>query len=249
MTREPSSPVALPQGAAKGWLRFAIAVAAFAAGAWFTRHFHLLQRIPELLDWFRSLGPGGTAAFVGAYVLACVLFLPASPLTLGAGALFGVPLGFALVSLASTLAASVSFLLGRFVARDWIARKAAGNAKFGAIDSAIGREGWKIVVLLRLSPLIPFSLLNYGLGVTRVKFRDYLLASWLGMMPGTLLYVWLGALAGDAAKLAGGQHRRTPLEWTLYGVGLLATVAVTVQVTRLARRALSERLKSAPEMP
>ena len=226
-----------------------MAVAAFAGGAALVHHFHLIRRLPELLDWFRSLGPWGAVAFVAAYVLACGLFLPASPLTLGAGALFGVPLGFALVSLASTAGAAASFLIGRFVARDWIGRKAAGNAKFGAIDAAIGREGWKIVVLLRLSPLFPFSLLNYALGLTRVKFRDYLLASWLGMMPGTLLYVWLGALAGDAARQAGGHHQRTPAEWALLGTGLLATVVVTVYVTRVAKRALNERLGSTPEKP
>ncbi|HTH48832.1 MAG TPA: TVP38/TMEM64 family protein [Candidatus Limnocylindria bacterium] len=249
MPDEPERRTTRDRGAIGGWLRFSLAVGAFAGGAWITHHFHLLQKLPALLDWFRSLGPGGAAAFVGAYVLACVFFLPGSPLTLGAGALFGVPLGFALVSLASTLGAAASFLIGRFVARGWIARKAAGNAKFGAIDAAIGHEGWKIVVLLRLSPLFPFSLLNYALGLTRVKFRDYLLASWLGMMPGTLLYVWVGALAGDAARLANGQRQRGPAEWALYGVGLLATVAVTLYVARLAKLALYRHLTAEPEKP
>lgn len=241
-----NSPTPAPR-AGGGWLRFVLAVVALAGGALLTRQFHLIQRLPELLDWFRSLGPLGAVAFVVAYVLACVLFLPGSPLTLGAGALFGVPFGFALVSLASTLGATASFLIGRFVARDWIGTKAVGNAKFGAIDAAIGREGWKIVALLRLSPLFPFSLLNYALGLTRVKFCDYVLASWLGMMPGTLLYVWLGALAGGAARQAGGHHQRTPAEWTLFGIGLLATVAVTFYVTRVAKQALNKRLGSAQE--
>jgi uncharacterized membrane protein YdjX (TVP38/TMEM64 family) len=247
MPDAPSNLRPAPHPAGKGWLRFTLAAGAFAGGAWAVRHFQLLQRIPEMLDWFRSLGPWGAAAFVAAYVLACVLFLPGSPLTLGAGALFGVPLGFALVSLASTLGAVASFLLGRFVARGWIVSKVAGYPKFAAIDAAVGREGWKIIALLRLSPLFPFSLLNYALGLTQVKFRDYLLASWLGMMPGTLLYVWLGAIAGDAAKQAGGRHQRTPAEWALYGVGLLATVAVTVYVARVSKRALGEHLGPAPQ--
>ncbi len=246
MPDEPSNFRVPAHHAGKSWLRFAIAAGAFATGAWAVRHFQLLQRLPVMMDWFRSLGPWGATVFVVAYVLACVLFLPGTPLTLGAGALFGVPLGFVLVSLASTLGAMASFLIGRFAARGWIVTKVAGYPKFAAIDAAVGREGWKIIALLRLSPLFPFSLLNYALGLTHVKFRDYTIASWLGMMPGTLLYVWLGALAGDAAKQAEGKHERTPAEWALYGVGLLATVAVTVYVARVAKRALGEHLGPAP---
>lgn len=225
------------------------AVAIFGAGALAARHFHLLTKLPQAFDWFRALGPWGAAAFVAAYVVACVLFLPASVFTLGAGALFGVPLGFALVSLASTLAATTCFLLARFVARDWLASKAEGNAKFAALDAAVAREGWKIVGLLRLSPVIPFGLLNYALGITSVKLRDFVWASWLGMMPGTLLYVWLGALAGGAAQASGGAHRRTPAEWAFFTTGLLATLAVTVLATRFAKRAVNERLRSNPPPP
>ena len=214
------------------------------------RQFQLAQRLPEALAWIRDQGAFGAAIFVLAYVLACVLFLPGSLLTLGAGAVFGVAWGFPLVSLASTLGATVSFLVGRFAARDWVAARAAGNPKFGAIDAAVGREGWKIVGLLRLSPVFPFNLLNYALGVTRVRLRDFVLASWIGMMPGTLLYVWLGALAGDVAKLAGGQRQRSPAEWALYGVGLLATVAVTVYLTRIARASLQTELdRTSPPAP
>lgn len=224
----------------------AIAVLVIAGLAYTASRFHLMQRIPEALDWIRDQGVMGGLLFILVYAVATTLFLPGSLLTLGAGAAFGVAVGFPLVSVASTLGATLSFLLGRFFARDWVAAKAATNPRFGAVDAAVGREGRKIVALLRLSPLFPFSLLNYGLGITRVGLGDYILASWLGMMPGTLLYVWLGALAGDVAKLAGGQRQRTPLEWTLYSVGLLATVAVTVHVTRVARRALNERLEQNP---
>lgn len=247
----PSDPPSSKPGPGRrpAWPKLAWALAVIVAGAWGVRHFQLLPRIPEALAWFRSLGPWGAVAFVVAYVLACVLFLPGSVLTLGAGALFGVPLGFAVVSLASTLGATVCFLIGRLVARDWIAGQAAKNPRFAALDAAVGREGRKIVGLLRLSPVVPFGLLNYGLGVTRVRLGDFVLASWLGMMPGTLLYVWLGALAGDAAKMAHGQRQRTSVEWAFYGVGLLATLAVTAYVTRVAKRALNERLDSAPKNP
>ena len=119
----------------------------------------------------------------------------------------------------------------------WIEAKPA----FLAIDEAVGREGWKIVGLTRLSPAFPFTLLNYAYSVTRISLHQYILASWIGMMPGTLLYVYLGSLAADLA-VGGDRHTRTPAEWALYGVGFLATVAVTIFVTRIARRALQQRI-------
>ena len=199
--------------------------------------------IPRFVEGLRDAGPMGMALFVGAYVGACLLFLPGSVLTLGAGAVFGVVRGFALVSVASTLGATLSFLLGRFLARDWIAARAASNPRFAAIDGAVGREGWRMVALLRLSPLFPFNLLNYSLGLTRVGLRDYVLASWIGMMPGTLLFVWLGAAAGDVAGAASGQRPRQPAEWVFLAAGLLATVWVSLRITRLARAALQRRLE------
>jgi uncharacterized membrane protein YdjX (TVP38/TMEM64 family) len=106
----------------------------------------------------------------------------------------------------------------------------------------VAHEGWKIVLLTRLSPIFPFNLLNYAYGLTRVNLKHYFWASWIGMMPGTVMYVYIGSLAGDLASLGAGTHTRTPAEWVLYGVGLLATVTVTIFVARLARRALAERI-------
>lgn len=209
----------------------------------------LRAAVPRFLEGLRDSGPKGMALFVAAYVVACVLFLPGSLLTLGAGAVFGVWRGFLLVSVASTLGATVSFLLGRFLARDWIAARAAADPRFAAIDAAVAREGWRMVGLLRLSPLFPFNLLNYSLGVTRIGLRDFVLASWIGMMPGTLLFVWLGAAAGDVAGSASGRRERQPAEWVLTGVGLLATVWVTVRITRLARTALQRRLETPNHPP
>lgn len=176
------------------------------------------------------------------YVLATVLFLPGWILTLGAGAVFGVIKGSILVSIGATLGATAAFLIGRHLARGWVASKTAGNPRFEAIDAAVAREGWKIVGLTRLSPAFPFNLLNYAFGLTRVSLRDYVLASWIGMMPGTVMYVYLGSLAGDLATLGSGRASRTPAEWGLYVVGLLATVGVTVYVTRIARAALDKRI-------
>jgi uncharacterized membrane protein YdjX (TVP38/TMEM64 family) len=123
-----------------------------------------------------------------------------------------------------------------------VAGRIAGNRRFEAVDEAVGREGWKIVLLTRLSPLFPFNLLNYAFGLTRVSLKHYFFASWLGMTPGTAVYVYIGSLVGDMARLGGGGQARTAGEWILYGIGLLATITVTVFVTRLARKALSTRI-------
>lgn len=189
------------------------------------------------LSWVENLGPIGPIVFIFVYVLATVFFVPGSALTLGAGAIFGVLAGSIYVSIAATLGATAAFLIGRYLARDWVARRTEGNPKFKAIDEAVAREGWKIVGLVRLSPVFPFNVLNYAFGVTRVSLRDYFWASWIGMIPGTVMYVYLGSLGRN---LAAGRSR-TPAEWVLYAAGLVATVGVTLFVTRLARRALEQR--------
>ncbi len=202
----------------------------------------LNQLLRASLDWISGLGPWGPIAFALFYVAACILFLPGSLLTLGGGFIFGVVKGSLFVWISAVLGASVSFLIGRYLARDWVAKKIEGHDGFKRIDEAIAEEGWKIVGLTRLSPVFPFNLLNYSLGLTKVSFRDYFLASCVGMLPGTLIYVYLGSLAGDLALLGQAGETRSPVEWTLYVVGLLATLAVTVYITRIARRALDRRI-------
>jgi uncharacterized membrane protein YdjX (TVP38/TMEM64 family) len=197
--------------------------------------------LASALAWTAAAGPMGYAAFVALYVLACVALLPGSVLTLGAGAAFGLWKGFILVSLASTIGACASFLLGRYLLRDWVSRRLAAVPAFAAVAGAVGSEGWKVVLLTRLSPVLPFNLLNYGYGLTTVKFSDYALASWIGMMPGTILYVYLGAAAGEAARA--GSHKRTPAEWALFVAGLAATAVAAWLVGRTAKRALSQVTK------
>jgi uncharacterized membrane protein YdjX (TVP38/TMEM64 family) len=192
------------------------------------------------LDWITGLGPWGPIAFVVVYAAAAVLLLPAFLLTLGAGAVFGVARGFIAVWLGATLGAVAAFLIGRYLARGWVARRIEGNARFTAIDDAVAREGWKIVGLTRMSPAFPYGLLNYAFSVTRVTVRDFVLATAVGMMPGIALYVYIGSVAGTLA--GAGERARTPAEWALYGVGVLATLGVTVYVTRVARAALDKRI-------
>ncbi|KAF0172910.1 MAG: hypothetical protein FD161_3914 [Limisphaerales bacterium] len=223
------------------WRKWAVTAVVVLALATVFTGFDVRGLLRDGLVAVEQLGPWGPVLFVVIYVLACVLFIPGSVLTLGAGAVFGVVWGSVYVSLASTLGATASFLVGRYLARRWVARKIAGNATFAAIDQAVAAEGWKIVGLTRLSPVFPFTLLNYAFGVTRVGLRDYVLASWIGMMPGTVMYVYLGSLARAGA---GGQQK-SPAEWALYGVGLAATIAVTVVITRIARQALARRTSAA----
>lgn len=196
--------------------------------------------LPAFAAWIEGLGLWGPVVFVAGYALATVAFAPGSVLTLAAGALFGLWRGVLLVFVAAVLGASAAFLVARYLARPAIEKRLLGNARFAGIDRAIGDRGGWIVFLLRLSPLFPFNLLNYALGLTRVRFVDYLLAS-IGMLPGTFLYVYYGKVAGDVATLAGGAApARGPGHYLVLGLGLAATVVVTALITRTARRALQE---------
>ncbi len=211
----------------------------------------VLLPVPEylesLLEWTREIGPWGYLVLIGLYIVATVLFVPGMFLTLAGGFLFGVVGGSIAISIGSTLGAGAAFLVGRFVARENVERLVRGNARFAAVDHAVGVQGFKIVFLIRLSPIFPFNVLNYAFGLTRVRFWQYLIGSWLGMLPATVMYVYLGSTAGDLAKIfsggiesggSGDSGGAGPLAMKL--IGLAATVAVTVYVTRIARRALRE---------
>ena len=196
--------------------------------------------IPQFATWVNGLGFWGPLVFILGYALAVVCFVPGSVLTLAAGAIFGLRAGVVIVFAAAVLGSSAAFLVSRYVARGAIEQRIAGNARFAAIDRAVGAQGRKIVFLLRLSPVFPFTLLNYALGLTRVSFADYVAAS-IGMLPGTLLYVYYGKLAGDVAALAGGAAvEKGAGYYAVLALGLVATIAVTAVVTRTAQKALAD---------
>lgn len=205
------------------------------------RFIHVQELPTSALEWVRGRGALGPVIFVAVYVLATVVFLPGSVLTIGAGVLFGLVRGSILASVASTLGALCAFLVGRTLARGWVEKRVERNAKFKAIDDRVAVEGWKIVALTRLSPVFPFNLLNYAYGITKVSLRDYFFASWIGMLPGTVLYVYIGSLAGDLAAIAAGGGSATTARWILRGIGLLATAAVTFYVAHIARSALRQK--------
>lgn len=198
--------------------------------------------LPEFSAWVDGLGVWGPIVFVLGYTVATVAFIPGSLLTLAGGAIFGLAEGTALVFVGASLGATAAFLASRYLVRGAIEKRVAAEPRFAAIDRAVGREGFKIVLLLRLTPVVPFVLLNYALGLTRVKLGDYV-GGFIGMLPATLLYVYYGKVVGDVAEIAAGVGDE--LEWGTYvvtGVGLLATVAVITLVTRIARRALREEV-------
>lgn len=196
--------------------------------------------IPQFLRWVDSLGIWGPVAFVLGYAVATVAFVPGSAMTLAAGAIFGLAKGTLYTFVGATLGCSAAFLVSRYVARGLVERRLENYPKFQAVDRAVGGEGFKIVFLLRLSPIFPFNLLNYALGLTRVRFLHYLLAS-VGMIPGTFLYVYYGKLLGDVAVLAtGAQVEKGPGYYAVMIAGVVATIVVTTLVTRKARQALKE---------
>lgn len=212
-----------------------------------TRFLPITDWLRDALAWVESLGVWGPVALAVLYVVATVLFVPGVLLTFGAGILFGLTKGTITVSIGSTIGATAAFLVGRYFARDAVAQRIAGNSRFEAIDHAVAREGWKIVGLTRLSPVFPFNLLNYAYGVTKVSLRDYFLASWIGMLPGTVMYVYIGTAIGSLADLGEGARERSTTEWVFYGVGLFATIVVTVFITKVARKALAEAIKETTE--
>ena len=218
------------------WRTAAVAVAVAAVLA--AGHFLPVATWFERLNgWVASLGPAGPFIFVVIYAVGTVLFIPGSVMTIAAGALFGwraVPV----VSVGATVGAALAFLVARYLARERVASFAGRNERFRAIDEAVGEQGARLIGLLRLSPVIPFNVSNYFYGLTSVKFWPYVLATWLGILPGGCLYVYLGA-AGKAG-LGSGRKPYGLLQWTFLGVGLLATAVGTVAIARIARKALEK---------
>jgi uncharacterized membrane protein YdjX (TVP38/TMEM64 family) len=197
--------------------------------------------IGQFVAWMQAAGMLGVLAYAAVYMTATVFVLPGSVLSAGAGLAYGPWLGVLLVSPVSVAAATLAFTLGRTVARGWVTRRMERDRRFRAIDAAVSQRGFQIVALLRLSPVFPFNVLNYALALTGVRLRDYVLGSFVGMLPGTFLYVYLGSLVRDVAELAAGTSGGAGTQY-LQWAGLAATVAVTVYITRVARRALRQEL-------
>lgn len=200
----------------------------------------LQQQLVSLVEWIDSLGVIAPLVFIIAYVIITVAFLPASIITLGAGFVFGIVKGSILVFIGAMLGATAAFLIGRFVARDWIAKKVEGKSFFTALDNAIAEEGLKLIFLIRLSPAFPFNLLNYALGLTKVSLKDYVLGT-TGIIPGTIMYVYLGSLISDLAMLGVGEAPSNPVvSWIIKILIFVTVVAISLYIAKIARKALKQ---------
>jgi len=225
-----------------GWLKSAIIVAVVTLVVILAWRLPVSHWIVSLADQLRGMGATGVALFIVVYVLAVVALLPGSLFGLAAGFAYGPVGGLLVASPASVLGATVAFLLGRTTLRDWIRKQTARSPKARALDKAIGKNSFKLILLLRLSPLIPFNILNYALGLSDARVGRYVVASFIGMLPGTWMYVHLGSLATTAAGLTDASRGGGSQRLVLTIAGRLAAVIVVVLVTRSARQALKEEL-------
>ncbi|KAL6971445.1 hypothetical protein U1Q18_031121 [Sarracenia purpurea var. burkii] len=199
--------------------------------------------LKDFLLWVeQDLGPWGPLALAVAYIPLTVLAVPASVLTLGGGYLFGLPVGFVADSLGATIGAAAAFLVGRTIGRSFVTSKLKDYPQFRAVAVAIQRSGFKIVLLLRLVPMLPFNVLNYLLSVTPVPLGEYMLASWLGMMPITLALVYVGTTLKDLSDVTHGWHEFSKARWALIITGLVMSVVLLVCVTKVAKAALDKAL-------
>lgn len=226
--------------AAKKYLEIAGVVLAIAAFVLAVQKLPIESWLESLNAWVADLGFVGMVIFALVYAAATVLMIPGSLLTLAGGAVFGLVPGFFTVWTGATLGAALAFLVSRFLARKRVEAWIQGKPSFSVIDKAVAKEGWKIVFLTRLSPVFPFNFQNYAYGLTSVSFWHYVLASWTGMIPGSFLYVYFGTLGRSGLEAASGAASEQTLRLVLQVVGLLATLAVTVLITRTAKRALNE---------
>ena len=201
-----------------------------------------LQWMVDFIHWAKGMGATGGAIYAVFYIAGTALFFPGLPLTLGAGFLYGAIIGTLVVSPASVAGATLAFLIARYVARGWVTRRLKKYPQAAAIDRAIEKNGFKAVVLLRLQPVLPFNILNYALGLTSVRLRDYMLASWIGMFPATVLYVYLGSVMNDISDLLRGRPNSGMAGRLLLWGGLAAIVVLVWWLGRIARKALREEM-------
>lgn len=204
---------------------------------------HILRLV---LEKIQNLGPMAPVYFVLAYIVACLTFFPGVILTLGGGVLFGLAKGTLYVSIGATIGATLAFLLSRHLAREWVSKRFASNEKFRAIDDAVARDGWKVVGLLRLSPVFPFIPMNFVFGLTRIPTLHFVIVTWFSILPMTAMFVYLGSLLGDIAALGNRPIATGQTKWIVTAIGAIATIIVTLLVARIARRALAGRLPGEP---
>lgn len=226
-----------PSAARRKWLLLGILA---LAGVGLLLYFRFPARAQQLLtfvlDQIKPLGFWAPVLFVLLYIVSCVAMIPGSVLTLGGGAIFGLVEGSIYVSIGATFGATAAFLTGRHFARDWVTAKIGAHPTFAALDQAVATEGWKIVLLTRLCAVFPFFMLNYGYGLTRISLRQYVVATWIGIIPGSTVLVYLGSLAQTSTKTT------SSIGWAWKAFALISVLVTTIYLTRVARQALARKL-------
>ncbi len=222
------------------WRRWPLAVLCIGGIVALLTQLPVTNWLVAVVEWTRLQGSAGPFLFAVAYVVATVLLLPGLILTIGSGFVWGPLWGLLLISPVSVLAASLAFMLSRTIARNQVMRRLGSDPRLAALDAAVEQHGFKIVLLLRLSPLFPFNTINYLLGLTRVRMRDFILGSWIGLLPVTALYTYLGSMVTKTSELASGAKTSPgPFGNALFALGVVSTIGVTILLTRIARRALT----------
>lgn len=219
-------------------------VGIFAALVYALYAYPIADQVVALVDWAQTHRVAGALLYVVCVVLATVLFVPGSGSMMIAGYLFGFGLGTVVSALAITLGAQCAFLVGRLVAREWVAARVAGNPRLRAIEAGLREEAFLIVVLTRLSLVIPFNLLNYAYGITSVRGGVHFFATSAGMLAPVALYVYLGTLARDIGQILSGAATPTTLGYWIAGAGIIAIIVLTWVMHRAASRALERHLPS-----
>lgn len=202
--------------------------------AWYLHETKALQNVMARVE---SFGVWAPVSFLIIYILTCIFFIPSLIFTFSGGVLFGFWKGFALSLAGSGLGSLAAFLIGRYLAHDFVAKRFAQNKTFLQLAEAARKQGWKIVALARLSPVFPFLIGNYAFGTTGIPARHYFGASLLGTIPSTALYTYLGNLLGHASSARGGA--RTWQEWVFLVLGLAATVFFAFYFRRFCQKSLT----------
>ena len=219
-----------------------ILVAAILTTGWLLWMVDVRTAVRLLLGRTAELGAWGPVLFILVYVAGCVTMFPGILLTLSGGVLFGLVQGTLYVSIGATLGAALAFLVSRYLARSWVERKWGSNPRFQALDRAVTREGWKIVGLVRLSPVFPFTPTNFLFGLTRIPLHQFVAITWVSILPLTSMFVYVGTVIGDLTQISARPIPGGTLRWVITGIGLFSTVLVTFFVTRIARKALASQL-------
>jgi len=218
------------------WIRVIVAMIVMALLGYVLWRYPVADWVSASLAWVKGLGAMGFVFFVAIYIVATVIGVPAWILTVGAGAAWGVITGTLVVIVGATAGVTGAFLVGRYLARGMVARKVENNARFAAIDRAVAQRGFRIVLLTRLSPVFPYNLMNYMYGITSVTLRAYVVASFIGMIPGTVMYVYFGSIGHHVASGAPSTIEQSIVKYA----GFVIAIAVTIYVARVARKALRE---------